>query len=65
MKENSHNEVASAAAEFQKHKKPITFVKWRPKDASMLCASSEERGVLLGHLDREVWTGNHLWECRN
>ncbi len=50
LKENSVNEEAEAAAEFRQHKKAITSVQWHPKDASMLCASSEDGSVTVWDL---------------
>lgn len=50
LKENSMNEDAEPAAEFRQHKQAITSVQWHPKDASMLCASSEDGTVTVWDL---------------
>lgn len=50
LKENSTNEGIEPAAEFKQHTKAITSVQWHPKDASMLCASSEDGSVTVWDL---------------
>lgn len=44
------NPDATPAAEFKQHTAPITSVQWHPKDASMLCASSEDGTVTVWDL---------------
>lgn len=44
------NANAKPAAEFVQHQKAITAVQWHPKDASMLCASSEDDTVSIWDL---------------
>lgn len=50
LKQNSMNDGAEPAAEFKQHTKAITSVQWHPKDASMLCASSEDGSVTVWDL---------------